>query len=95
MVIPVFIGESEENKNGGEKGIRTPERVNPLTVFETAAFDHSAISPNLFLKIVNLSKITYFPSFSSLSCVFYGILLFAFPQIQKAEGKAWRLLGFC
>lgn len=38
--IPVLIS------NGGEKGIRTPERVNPLTVFETAAFDHSAISPD-------------------------------------------------
>ena len=34
--------------NGGEKGIRTPERVTPLTVFETAAFDNSAISPALF-----------------------------------------------
>ena len=34
-----------ERKNGGERGIRTPERVNPLTVFETAAFGHSAISP--------------------------------------------------
>ena len=33
------------NKIGGERGIRTPERVAPLTVFETAAFDHSAISP--------------------------------------------------
>ncbi len=30
---------------GGERGIRTPERVAPLTVFETAAFGHSAISP--------------------------------------------------
>ena len=35
-----------EYKNGGERGIRTPERVAPLTVFETAAFGHSAISPN-------------------------------------------------
>ena len=34
-----------EAKNGGEMGIRTPERASPLTVFETAAFDHSAISP--------------------------------------------------
>ncbi len=43
MLFSVEIGMK---KDGGEKGIRTPERVNPLTVFETAAFDHSAISPN-------------------------------------------------
>ena len=38
----------QDRENGGEKGIRTPERVTPLTVFETAAFDHSAISPAFF-----------------------------------------------
>ena len=32
-------------KNGGERGIRTLERENPLTIFETVAFGHSAISP--------------------------------------------------
>ena len=31
--------------NGGEGGIRTPGRFNPSTVFKTAAFDHSATSP--------------------------------------------------
>ena len=31
--------------NGGGRGIRTPERVAPLTVFKTAAFNHSAIPP--------------------------------------------------
>ncbi len=30
---------------GGGRGIRTPERVSPLTVFKTAAFNHSAIPP--------------------------------------------------
>ena len=34
-----------EHKNGGERGIRTLERENPLTIFETVAFGHSAISP--------------------------------------------------
>ncbi len=29
----------------GEGGIRTLDRVAPITVFETAAFDHSATSP--------------------------------------------------
>src|SRR5215510_6346514 len=29
----------------GGRGIRTPERVTPLTVFKTAAFNHSAIPP--------------------------------------------------
>ncbi len=42
----VPMNNFRQKGNGGEKGIRTPERVNPLTVFETAAFDHSAISPD-------------------------------------------------
>ena len=35
--------------SGGEKGIRTPGGVAPTTVFKTAAFDHSAISPSEIL----------------------------------------------
>ena len=31
--------------NGGETGIRTQERVAPLPVFKTDAFNRSAISP--------------------------------------------------
>ena len=31
--------------NGGETGIRTQERVTPLPVFKTGAFNRSAISP--------------------------------------------------
>ena len=31
---------------GGETGIRTQERVAPLPVFKTGAFNRSAISPN-------------------------------------------------
>jgi hypothetical protein len=38
------------NNPGGERGIRTPEELAPLTVFKTAAFDRSAISPFLTLK---------------------------------------------
>ena len=34
-----------QNRNGGGTGIRTQERVSPLTVFKTAAFDRSAIPP--------------------------------------------------
>ena len=32
---------------GGETGIRTLEGRTPLTVFKTAAFDRSAISPKI------------------------------------------------
>jgi hypothetical protein len=32
-------------RSGGETGIRTLGRRKPTTVFETAAFDHSATSP--------------------------------------------------
>jgi hypothetical protein len=35
--------------SGGGRGIRTPERVTPLTVFKTAAFNHSAIPPSSIL----------------------------------------------
>ncbi len=37
--------EVAEHANGGEGGIRTPEWLAPLTVFETAAFNRSATSP--------------------------------------------------
>tara|TARA_A100001015_G_scaffold218047_1_gene245066 strand:- start:1690 stop:1881 length:192 start_codon:yes stop_codon:yes gene_type:complete len=33
------------NDYGGETGIRTQERVAPLPVFKTGAFNRSAISP--------------------------------------------------
>src|SRR5579884_3984291 len=32
-------------RTGGGRGIRTPERVTPLTVFKTAGFNHSPIPP--------------------------------------------------
>ena len=48
---------------GGEGGIRTPDRVASITVFETAAFNHSATSPelkvNLLLIIFNLYRNIY------------------------------------
>ena len=34
-----------DKKNGGERGIRTLGEVAPTAIFETAALDHSAISP--------------------------------------------------
>lgn len=39
------VGVKTEEFVGGGRGIRTPERVTPLTVFKTAAFNHSAIPP--------------------------------------------------
>ncbi len=41
-------GNQDTNLTGcqcGERGIRTLEELSPLTVFKTAAFNHSAISP--------------------------------------------------
>ena len=35
--------------NGGEGGIRTHERVAPLLVFKTSAFNRSATSPSINL----------------------------------------------
>ena len=42
--------------NGGEGGIRTHERVAPLLVFKTSAFNRSATSPNYKLHYLLLSK---------------------------------------
>ena len=42
-------GPGRAPKSGGGRGIRTPERVTPLTVFKTAAFNHSAIPPSFIL----------------------------------------------
>src|SRR6266852_1984795 len=42
--------------NGGGRGIRTPERVTPLTVFKTAAFNHSAIPPLFILPDFALAR---------------------------------------
>lgn len=39
---------------GGERGIRTPGPLTRSTVFKTAAFDHSAISPNAVAKVENI-----------------------------------------
>ena len=33
----------------GGRGIRTLEKLSPLTVFKTAAFNHSAIPPNYLI----------------------------------------------
>ena len=41
--------------NGGESGIRTHERVAPLLVFKTSAFNRSAISP--FIKLTTFITI--------------------------------------
>ena len=60
-----FAWESDEGSGGG-RGIRTPERVTPLTVFKTAGFNHSPIPPspivsnfNRFICRVQLSLVIY------------------------------------
>ena len=39
-------------KKNGEIEIRTLEGLAPLTVFETAPFNHSGISPNIFIRVI-------------------------------------------
>jgi hypothetical protein len=39
--------------SGGETEIRTQERVAPLPVFKTGAFNHSAISPLVIVYLMN------------------------------------------
>src|SRR5580698_7924831 len=43
------ITETKKLKPNGGRGIRTPERVTPLTVFKTAGFNHSPIPPSSIL----------------------------------------------
>ena len=49
LELEKFVNLSDEdlikNECGGETGIRTQERVAPLPVFKTGAFNRSAISP--------------------------------------------------
>src|ERR1700730_8724712 len=40
----------KKDMSGGGRGIRTPERVTPLTVFKTAGFNHSPIPPTSFYR---------------------------------------------
>ncbi len=42
----------------GEREIRTPDRLSPMLVFETSAFNHSAISPYCCTFAVFLSEYT-------------------------------------
>ena len=43
--------------SGGEGGIRTHERVAPLLVFKTSAFNRSATSPRNTIKFFNTIKV--------------------------------------
>ncbi len=49
--------------SGGESEIRTHERVAPLPVFKTGAFNRSAISPYvlLMLSMVEISDLVFLP----------------------------------
>ena len=54
-----------EHKNGGERGIRTLGTREGTTIFETVAFDHSAISPlfrfiNILLFLAKGKNFLYF-----------------------------------
>jgi hypothetical protein len=40
-----YVSGTNKRRCGGGRGIRTPERVSPLTVFKTAGFNHSPIPP--------------------------------------------------
>ena len=52
--------------DGGGRGIRTPERVTPLTVFKTAGFNHSPIPPipivSNFIRCISAARATSLPA---------------------------------
>jgi hypothetical protein len=58
---PIYSGFFFKSLNvGGERGIRTPGTVAGTTVFKTAAFDRSAISPGAKLHFFLISPIFCF-----------------------------------
>src|SRR5436189_875165 len=48
--MPMWTGVSNSMSSGGGRGIRTPVRVAPQTVFKTAGFNHSPIPPYLIIR---------------------------------------------
>jgi hypothetical protein len=62
FICKVFwLANRNEVKICGETGIRTPEGLASLTVFKTAAFNHSAISPKYLLRTYHF-KTAAFPA---------------------------------
>ncbi len=53
--IELFGEQLVGNKYGGESEIRTHERVAPLPVFKTGAFNRSAISPIVYCNLTIVS----------------------------------------
>ena len=45
---------------GGEKGIRTLDTFNSIHAFQAGAFNHSAISPIVFINDINIIEVKYF-----------------------------------
>src|SRR5438105_13528368 len=48
LLPPVRLGDGQRFfslRNGGERGIRTPDTLSGMPVFKTGAINHSAISP--------------------------------------------------
>ena len=67
-----FVFFAIGKRNGGERGIRTPDTRKGITVFETAALGHSAISPQIGPIICRLFFILQadFRNFSAKKCPF-------------------------
>ena len=56
-----IIDKFNKINSGGETGIRTQERVAPLPVFKTGAFNRSAISPfRIYIKKIFLQHNKFF-----------------------------------
>src|SRR5687767_14305047 len=76
---------------GGGRGIRTPERVTPLTVFKTAAFNHSAIPPTLDVtRFLSALPVTVNHANHVLGCDFVRQSEVLFPQPPGPELASFR-----
>ena len=58
----MLIKKQRKNTDGGERGIRTLDTREGITIFETVAFDHSAISPLVMSSNIALvfAKVKFF-----------------------------------
>ena len=47
-MVPIGFGDHKRSFFGGGEGIRTPDALSRIAIFETAPFNHSGTPPVLF-----------------------------------------------
>ena len=89
----------------GERGIRTPVRFDPEMVFETTAFNHSAISPikqtlrystQIFAQLIgNFGKNTIFVDLVMINRFIYSVTLLILPTLKMSIKPNFWIPSYC